>query len=260
MLELSEKRPDYADLEGKIAVVTGGSRGIGAATARMLAEQGVRVAVVGRDADALGAIAAEINTAGGDAQPFLADCRHEPELAQLREDVQRRFGRVQIVAAFAGGGGQPVPTVSETVLHWRDVLESNLTSTFLTVAAFLPAMIEDAGGSIVTMSSAAAREPTGASAAYAAAKGGVIAFSSHLAAEVAGAGVRVNCVAPAAIETERMRSSASPEQRAALAGSFPLGRLGQTVDVAHATCFLASQASAWITGVTLDVAGGKVMR
>jgi 3-oxoacyl-[acyl-carrier protein] reductase len=109
------------------------------------------------------------------------------------------------------------------------------------------------------MASSAARQAARSSAAYAAAKAGVVAFTRHLAAEVGPDGVRVNCVAPSATENERMRTWTTEEQRAELAASFPLRRIGQPVDVAAAALFLASDASAWITGVTLDIAGGKIM-
>lgn len=138
-------------------------------------------------------------------------------------------------------------------------MESDLTATFLTTHAVLPAMIERRRGSIVTMASAAARQAAQSNAAYAAAKAGVIAFTRHLANEVGADGVRVNCVAPSAIETDRLRAWATDEHRRRLAASFPLRRIGQPTDVAAATLFLASDASAWITGVTLDVAGGKIM-
>ena len=138
------------------------------------------------------------------------------------------------------------------------MIESDLTATFLTVSAFLPAMLARGTGSIVTMSSAAARQPARSNAAYAAAKAGVIAFTRHLANEVGRQGVRVNCLAPSAIETERMRAAMTEQQIQQLGESFPLRRIGQPADVA-AALFLGSEASSWITGVTLDVAGGKIM-
>jgi 3-oxoacyl-[acyl-carrier protein] reductase len=109
------------------------------------------------------------------------------------------------------------------------------------------------------MASAAGRQAAKSSAAYAAAKAGVVAFSRHLAGEFAHEGIRINCIAPSAIENDRMRSWIPQEQRRAVAATFPLGRLGQPEDIAAAALFLASSASSWITGVTLDVAGGKVM-
>jgi 3-oxoacyl-[acyl-carrier protein] reductase len=153
----------------------------------------------------------------------------------------------------------PVPTPRETAAHWREVVESDLTSTFLSVSAFLPGMIEGGRGAIITMASAAARQAAHSSAAYAAAKAGVIALTRHLAAELGPDGIRVNCIAPSAVENERLRTWTSEEQRSELAASFPLRRIGQPDDVAAAALFLASDASSWITGVTLDVAGGKIM-
>jgi 3-oxoacyl-[acyl-carrier protein] reductase len=253
------RAPRYPDLAGSIAVVTGGSRGIGAATAQALADNGARVAVVGRDEQALSAVADGIQAAGGQALAVRADCTDQADVQRLAETVAAQFGPADILAAFAGGNGMPVPTLNETVAHWREVLESELTSTFLTTTAFLPAMTARGRGSIITMSSAAARQAARSSAAYAAAKGGVVAFTRHLAGEIAPDGVRVNCVAPSAIENERLRSWTTEEQRRALAQSFPLGRIGQPADAAEAALFLASDASSWITGITLDIAGGKIM-
>jgi 3-oxoacyl-[acyl-carrier protein] reductase len=177
----------------------------------------------------------------------------------MAETVAEPLGAVDILAAFAGGSGMPIPTAEETPDHWREVIDTDLTSTFLTVSAFLRPMVELGRGSIVTMSSAAGRQPARSNAAYAAAKAGVVAFTRHLANEVAPNGVRVNCVAPSSIETERLHSWTTPDVRRQLAESFPLRRIGQPADVAAATLFLASDASSWITGTTLDIAGGKIM-
>jgi 3-oxoacyl-[acyl-carrier protein] reductase len=249
----------YPGLTGKIAVVTGGSRGIGAATAAALAANGVAVAVVGRDQAAIDTTVKAISAMDGKAVGVVADCTVEADVDALRQVVTDRLGPVDILAAFAGGNGMPVATASETAAHWRAVIESDLTSTFLTVSAFLPSMIARRGGVIITMSSAAARQPARSSAAYAAAKGGVIAFTRHLANEVASDGIRVNCLAPSAVENDRLRSTTTPDVRAAMAASFPLGRIGQPEDVAAAAMFLASPAASWVTGITLDVAGGKIM-
>jgi 3-oxoacyl-[acyl-carrier protein] reductase len=249
----------YPDLAGKVAVVTGGSRGIGAATAAALAANGAAVAVVGRDQKALAEVAAGIEMEGGRVIWVAADCTRAPDLGALASAVGEQLGPVDILAPFAGGNGMPVPTLQETPERWREILDSDLTATFLTVKAFLPAMVEQGRGVIVTMSSAAARQVAQSAAAYAAAKAGVIAFTRHLAMEMADAGIRVNCLAPSAIENDRMRTWMSAKQREALGASFPLGRLGQPDDVAAATLFLASDAASWITGATLDISGGKIM-
>jgi 3-oxoacyl-[acyl-carrier protein] reductase len=251
--------PRHPDLAGKVAVVTGGSRGIGAATAHALAANGVDVAIVGRDGAALSAVADGIRPAEARAIAVRADCTQEDDMRRLADTVAERLGAVDILAAFAGGNGMPVPTIEETPDHWREVIDTDLTSTFLTVSAFLRPMVERRGGSIVTMSSAAGRQPARSTAAYAAAKAAVVAFTRHLANEVAPNGVRVNCVAPSSIETGRLRSWTTPQVRQQLAESFPLRRIGQPSDVAAATLFLASEASSRITGTTLDIAGGKIM-
>lgn len=252
-------RTIYPDLSGKVALITGGSRGIGAATAVAFGANGSSVIVVGRDRHALDDTVDLVAATGVRALGIVADCTVEAELAALRQRVDDEFGRVDILAVFAGGNGMPVSTALENSAHWREVIESDLTSTYLTVSAFLPGMVAARSGVIITMASAAARQPSRSSAAYAAAKGGVIAFSRHLANEVGYEGIRVNCLAPSAIENERMRTWTTEEQRRALGQSFPVGRLGVPEDVAAATLFLSSSASSWITGVTLDVAGGKVM-
>ena len=120
-------------------------------------------------------------------------------------------------------------------------------------------MVEKKGGSIVTVSSSAARQPSPAPAGYTAAKAGIIMLSKQIAIEVAGEGIRVNCISPSAILTERTANHIPEERLQRMIAAHPLGRLGTPADVAHAMLFLASESSSWITGITLDIAGGKVM-
>ena len=250
--------PSYPDLAGKVALVTGGSRGIGAETCRRLAHNGVKVAVNGRDEQAIANVVSSILMAGGEAVGVTADVATTGGVEHLREAVEQDFGSVDILAVFAGGHGDPQPLEHFTEERWRLVLDANLTSKFLTVKCFLPGMVERQRGAIILMSSSAGRLVGGASAAYAAAQAGAAMFARHVAQEVGKYGVRVNCVAPSAVVTDRLRSA--PEGvRQQIATGFPLGRLGEVEDVALATLFLASDASSWLTGVTLDVAGGRVM-
>ncbi|WP_261569602.1 SDR family NAD(P)-dependent oxidoreductase [Frankia gtarii] len=249
----------HPDLAGKVALVTGGSRGIGMATCRALAANGARVAVNGRDRAAVDTVVAKIVADGGTAVPAPGDVTDEAAVHSVRESVERALGPVEILAAFAGGQGAPAPTTELGSDRWRAVLESDLTSVYLTVTAFLPAMIELGGGSIITMSSTAGRHPGGANAAYAVAKAGVVMLTKHLANEVGRHGVRVNCVAPSAVLNERMQRFMSPPQLDGLAATFPLGRLGQPDDIAQAVLYLASSASSWVTGVILDLTGGRVI-
>jgi len=249
----------YPDLAGKVAVVTGGSRGIGAATAVAMADNGASVVAVGRDEEALSVVTAKIASRGGRADWVRADCTAVADLERVASAAFEQFGPVDILAAFAGGNGMPVPTDHETAEHWREVIDDDLTLSFLTVRAFLTQMIENGRGAIITMSSAAARQAANSAAAYAAAKAGVIAFTRHIAGEFGSRGIRANCISPSAIENDKLRTWTTTEQRQELAQGFPLGRIGQPADVASAALFLASNASSWITGATLDIAGGKIM-
>ncbi len=250
----------YPDLAGKVAVVTGGSGGIGAATCRLLAANGAKVAVNGRDEAKIGAVVDGIKADGGQAIGVGADVTDFAAIERMRRRVEQELGPVDVLAAFAASGGPPPgPTARITEEEWRSAIDGNLTSAFLTLKSFLPGMIERGSGSIVTMASSAGRVPTPAPTAYAAAKAGVVMLSRKVASEVGENGVRVNCLAPDTILTERIRRFMPEDQQQQWAASFPLGRLGAPEDVALATLFLASESSSWLTGVTLDVAGGKIM-
>ncbi|GAA1664371.1 SDR family NAD(P)-dependent oxidoreductase [Nonomuraea maheshkhaliensis] len=248
----------FPDLQGKVALVTGGSGGIGRETVRVLAAQGMRVAVNGRDPAAIEATVNEVPD--GRAIGVAADTTDQAAVEAMREQVERRLGPVDVLAVFAGGGtGRPRPIDETTAADWHATVDANLTSTFLVIRTFLPSMRERGQGSIITMSSLAARTPTPASVAYTAAKAGVIALTRQLAYELGPAGVRVNNVAPSTIMTERLEGRMPPEFAARVLAEHPLGRLGRPLDVANVTAFLASDASSWLTGLTIDVAGGKWM-
>jgi 3-oxoacyl-[acyl-carrier protein] reductase len=248
----------YSDLAGKVAVVTGGSRGIGAQTARQLAAQGARVCVVGRDKHALDGVVAEIAAAGGAAVAAVADVTSADALAEVRTLVAHRFGAVDVLGAFAGGQGAPVPSAELTEQRWRAVLDSDLTSAFLTIKTFLPEMVERGRGSIVTMSSAAGRQPSGANLAYGVANAGLIMLTRHLATELGPHGVRVNAIAPTAIRTEKVATHMPEQVQQQVAAGHPLRRLGTTADVAETALFLASDASSYLTGLVIDVSGGRI--
>jgi 3-oxoacyl-[acyl-carrier protein] reductase len=243
-----------------VALVTGGSRGIGAATCIALAANGAKVVVNGRDPDAIASVVAEVTAAGGTAIGAVADVCRWGQIEAMRERTEAELGPVDILAPFAGGFWAYTPAHEITEEEWHAVLDANLTSTFLTVKAFLPSMIERRRGAIVTMASNAARSLDATlTASYAAAKAGIVQFTRHVAREVGPYGVRVNCIAPATTTTERIERNLDEVQRAELAARAPLGRLGTPEDSAWATLYLASDAAGYLTGVTLDVAGGRVM-
>jgi NAD(P)-dependent dehydrogenase (short-subunit alcohol dehydrogenase family) len=249
----------FPDLVGRVAVVTGASRGIGAGTAAFLASNGMSVALVARSKDALDEVREQIWDAGGRAIVVPTDVTDPDALAAAEAQIQAELGPVAVLAAFAGGAGSPKPSLQMSIDDWRHTVNTDLTGTFATIRTFAPAMVERGRGSIVTMSSAAGRSPSRANVAYAAAKAGVGMLTRHLALELGSSGVRVNCIAPSAIHNEKMDAFMTPDQVRELGATFPLGRIGEPIDVAAATAFFASDASGWITGTTLDISGGKVI-
>jgi 3-oxoacyl-[acyl-carrier protein] reductase len=154
---MTENVPTYPDLQGKVALVTGGSGGIGAATCRLLAANGARVAVNGRDEDRIGATVEAIRAEGGEAVGAPADCTDLAAVEGMRRRTEEELGPVGIVAAFVGGGrAHPGPLAQTTEEDWHATVEGSLTATFLTLKVFLPGMTERGGGSVVTMASSAA--------------------------------------------------------------------------------------------------------
>ena len=249
---------NYPDLQGKIVLVTGGSRGIGAHTARAFAAQGAQVCAVGRDRAALEGVITEITADGGTAIAVAAAVTDSTALGHLRDQVEARLGRVDVLAAFAGGQGAPVPTPELTEERWRQVLDSELTSAFLTIQTFLPGMLDRGSGSILTMSSAAGRQPSQANLAYGVANAGLVMLTRHLATEIGPHGVRINTLAPSSIRTEKVAAQMPAAVQEQVAALHPLRRLGTPDDVAQVALFLASDAACWLTGLTIDVAGGRI--
>jgi 3-oxoacyl-[acyl-carrier protein] reductase len=250
----------YPDVKGRVALVTGGSKGIGAETCRALAANGARVAVNGRDETAIDAVVAQCRELGAEAVGVAGDARSRAGLVELRRAVEAALGSVELLAPFAGGFSSFTPIAEISDEEWDDVLEWNLTSTFRAVQVFLPPMIQARRGAIVTMASNGARlldKPLTAS--YVAAKAGVVQFTRHVAREVGPDGVRINCVAPATTTSERIERIMDDDAQARTAALSPLGRMGVPADTAQATLFLLSGAASWLTGVTLDIAGGRVM-
>jgi len=245
-------------LDGKVALVTGSSRGIGAAIARRFARHGAKVAVHGRDAAALAAVHTEIEGMGGRAIQVTGDVTSFAAIEAMRHAIEQELGPIDILVANAGGNPVPpgpIEAISEE--GWRAAVDANLTATFLTIKSVLPGMKQRNGGDIVTISSMAGRRPhAGSPVAYAAAKAGIVILTQNLALQAGHHGIRVNCIAPETILTEGNMERLPEMLRDRLAELHPLGRLGTPEDVAGAALFLVSEDAGWITGVVLEVAGG----
>src|SRR5262245_48427624 len=248
-------------LSNRVALVTGSSRGIGAAIARAFAEEGARVAVHGRDTEALSAVRREIERSGGTAMQVRADVTNFDEIEAARRQIEQELGPIDVLVANAGGSfTMPAPLEDISEEGWRASVEGNLTATFLTIKSVLPAMKQRKTGNIITISSAAARRPhPNSPIPYSAAKAGIQVLTLDVAAQAGPFGIRVNCIAPETILTDRNRARIPDAQQAQLVEFHPIKRLGVPDDVARAAVFLASDQSPWITGVILDVAGGAVM-
>ena len=248
-------------LNNKVALVTGSSRGIGAAIARLFAQEGAKVVVHGRDTNAMSSVQANIERAGGKVMCVAADITKFGEIESMRSQIEETFGPVDILVANAGQN-QVMPGPFEEISEegWHATLNVNLTATFLTIKSFLPGMKERKTGNIITISSAAARRPTSRSPIpYTAAKAGIQVLTQILATQVGPDGIRANCITPETILTERNQQWIPEEQKRSLVATHPIQRLGMPEDVASAALFLATDESAWITGIILDVAGGSVL-
>jgi 3-oxoacyl-[acyl-carrier protein] reductase len=245
-------------LEGKIALVTGGSRGIGRAIALLLAERGAKVALnYNRNLEEANAVAAAIESKGGQALVVQGDVSIAAEAQSLVEQTIKAFGRIDILVNNAGITRDTLMMrMSET--DWDAVLDTNLKGAYLCAKAVLRPMLKSKGGRIINISSVSGQAGSGGQANYSAAKAGLIGFTKALAREVGSRGITVNAVAPGFIETD-MTNALSAEFKQKIQDQIPLERFGKPEDVAEAVAFLASDAANYITGQVLAVNGGMVM-
>lgn len=245
------------NLQGRIALVTGASQGIGRAVALELARRGAVVGLAARNQSKLDEAAAEIKAAGGQAEVFAIDVASEEAIKAGARSVLERFGKVEILVNNAGITRDGLMLRMKRA-DWDDVISSNLTGAFLLTQAVLSPMLKNRWGRIVNLSSVVGRTGQAGQVNYAASKAGLIGLTRSMAREVASRGITVNAVAPGYIETP-MTSVLDEKQRAAMLAQIPLGRAGTAEEVAQAVAFLASDAAAYITGHVLDVNGGMFM-
>lgn len=243
-------------LEGKVAIVTGASRGIGAGIARKLAAQGAKVVInYTRNEEAAHQVAADIQRAGGEVLVERADVADEAQVKQLFERTEARFGRLDILVNNAG--------ILEFRLledidraHFQRILDTNLwgvVNTSQQAAARL-----GQGGRIINITSVSSRTPYGGFGVYAASKGAIEAFTHTLAAELGPRGITANCIFAGMVETD-MTAFSTAEQKQAVTQMTPLRRVGQPEDIANVVAFLASESSHWVTGQSIGATGGIVM-
>ncbi len=244
------------NLSGRIAIVTGASRGIGRATAKMLAASGATVVAAARGEHARETVD-EIAAAGGQAHLASLDVTERESIDRLVAGTLARSGRLDILVSNAG------ITRDQLMLRmkredWDAVLGTNLTALFACAQAVLKPMVKQRSGRIIAISSVVGQAGNAGQANYAASKAGIIGFSKALALEVASRGITVNVVAPGLIDTDMTRAMTDTAHET-WASKIPLGRLGSPEDVASAVCFLASDAASYITGQVLAVNGGMYM-
>ncbi|HYM72460.1 MAG TPA: SDR family NAD(P)-dependent oxidoreductase [Stellaceae bacterium] len=249
----------------KVALITAVASGIGRATADIMAREGAIIIGVDNNAERLEKTVAEITAAGGRAHARLCNALDKDEVDPLVAAVAGEFGSIDILVN-AVGGSTIIPrsgaTVDELTLEeWKKLIDFNLDGTFLFTHAVAPVMKRQQRGKIVNLASIAGRgRSASSSSAYAAAKGGIIAFTKKLSYELGPYGININAIAPSTTLTERIRphwERRSQEDQARAIDATPLRRVAEAVDQARVICFLASQDADFVTGVTIDVTGGS---
>ncbi len=248
-------------MSNPVVLITGALTGIGRATALAFAKDGASVVVSGRREDAGRALVSELRALGAEAEFIKADVRHEDDVRALVDGAVARFGRVDAAINIAGTEGKPGPATAQTAETYAATFETNVLGTILSMKHELRVMQAQRTGSIVNISSAFGHEGAPGASVYAASKHAVEGLTRSAALEAAPFGVRVNAVAPGAIETGMLdRFTGTAENKAALASEAPLARLGEPGEIAQAIIFAASSRSSFMTGHILAVDGGRAAR
>lgn len=246
------------DLKGRVAVVTGATRGIGRAIAEAYAEAGANVALIGTNAEKLAQATEKVRSYGVEAEMYICNVAVASEVEAATTAIMERFGKkIDILVNNAGiTRDKLLRGMSES--DWDDVIAVNLKGTFLMCKAFVEPMRRAKGGRIINLSSVSGLQGNRGQCNYSASKAGVVGFTRTLALELANRGITVNCIAPGFIETD-MTAVLDDLVKTAAKGMIPLGRFGEAVEIANAALFLASDAAAYITGQVLSVDGGMTV-
>jgi len=242
----------------RVALITGAGNGIGRAVAHRMAAGGMAVVIADYDAQGAEQVQGEIAAAGGQAEALALDVTKAREVKALVADVEKRQGRIDVLANIAGGSFYTKRMEEFTWAEWRQVLDTNLKGTFLMCREVAPIMKRQKSGRILNTASNYGITGSPMRTPYSAAKAGIIAFTKSLALELAADGVLVNTVAPGPTDTPRVMGKESPEARKQRWSIIPLGRTGQPEDLAEMFYYLTTPESAWMTGQTFHVNGGLV--
>ena len=241
-----------------VVMMTGALTGIGRATALAFAHEGARLVVSGRREAEGKALEAELQRLGAEAAFMVADVRHEDDVRHVVDQTIARFGRLDVAVNTAGTEGQPGPVLEQTAESYAATFDTNVLGTLLSMKHELRVMLAQGRGSIINVSSTFGQRGGAGAAVYAASKHAVEGLTQSAALEAAGSGVRVNVVAPGPIDTGMLtRFTGTDARKAALIAGVPLQRVGRPAEIAQVIVFLASDKSAFITGATIAVDGGK---
>jgi NAD(P)-dependent dehydrogenase (short-subunit alcohol dehydrogenase family) len=243
-------------LSGRVAVISGASKGLGKAIALALGGAGAKLALVSRDEKQLRAVADEVKALGTEAEIFPADVTDEVQVARVERDVIARFGKVQILVNNAGVNIRK-PMTEFTLAEWRTVLDTNLTGAFLFTRAFVPHMKGQGYGRIINLTSILSHIAIAGRTAYAASKSGLLGFTKALALELVSEKITVNGISPGPFATEINRPILdNPEANAAFVAKIPAGRWGRVEEVGQLALYLCGEEAGFITGTDVLIDGG----
>jgi NAD(P)-dependent dehydrogenase (short-subunit alcohol dehydrogenase family) len=243
-------------LEGKTALITGASKGLGQAMALALAEAGARLALVSRNLDLLNGTAAAVRKLGAEAAVFQTDVTDEAQVLRLEQQVSRELGKVQILINNAGVNNRK-PVTDFTLAEWRQVIDTNLTSAFLMCRSFVPQMRGQGYGRILNLTSMMSHVSLPGRTAYSASKAGLLGFTRALALELASEQITVNGISPGPVATEmNLPLIQDPELNRQFTSSIPLGRWGKVEEIGQLAAYLCSEDAGFITGTDILIDGG----